>query len=364
MIVVARLNIGGVALNVVQTAAALDAQADLEVVLVHGQVGAAEGDMHYLVDQHQIRTVEIQGLGRELSPRRDLATLFALWRLMRREKPDVVHTHTAKAGFVGRWAAWLAGISVRVHTFHGHVFKGYFGSRKTMLFLWLERITARITTRIVTLSAGLRDELAQEYRVAPAKKIIVLPLSLDLAPFINIPPSDFRQQHNIPPDVPLIAVVGRLVPIKNHRLFLDAAQRCPDFHFVIVGDGEMRPLIEAEKNERVHLTGWVQDMAAVYGAVDLVTITSDNEGTPVSLIEAIVAGVPVVSTDVGGVGDLLRPELTDQLVPPSNADALAQAWQRTLATPPDLTAARTRILAQYGIQVAALVAVYRAAHSV
>jgi len=354
MMVVARLNIGGVALNVIHMIDALQKMPDCEVLLVNGIIGQQEGDMQYLAERYKLQQVVLPSLGRELSPLRDLYTLWQLWRLMRRYRPDVVHTHTAKAGWVGRWAAFLAGVRGRVHTFHGHVFSGYFSPRKTALFLLLERIAARLSTRIITLSDTLREELAVVYHVAPVHKIAVIPLGLDLQPFANI--------QKITGENPVIGVVGRLVPIKNHALFLDAAAllhaQHPAVRFLIIGDGELRAEL-AQRIEAlgladvVQIVGWVQDVVTTFAALDLVTITSDNEGTPVSLLEALAAGIPVVSTDVGGVRDLFGAELAAQLVPPRDAVALCAAWQRTLATPPDLTAVRQRILATYAIQAIA-----------
>ncbi|MBZ0309076.1 MAG: glycosyltransferase, partial [Anaerolineae bacterium] len=223
MMIVARLNIGGVALNVLQTVDALQKNG-VEVVLVHGRISQHEGDMQYLAENLGIQSMVLPALERDLSLFHDLKTLWQLYRLMRKHRPDVVHTHTAKAGFVGRWAAWLARIPVRVHTFHGHVFHGYFSPRKTHFFLWMERLTARISSKIITLSESLRTELSSEYQIAPSEKIEVIPLGLKLQPFKHLEKGIFRRAWSLPPDVPIIAVVGRLVPIKNHLLFLQAAR--------------------------------------------------------------------------------------------------------------------------------------------
>lgn len=361
MMIVARLNIGGVALNVIQMTHHLAQMPDVEVLLVNGQVGEQEGDMQYMADAYRIPQVILPSLGRELSPMRDLKTLWQLWRLMRQFRPDVVHTHTAKAGFIGRWAAWLAGVKVRVHTFHGHVFHGYFSPRKTQFFLWLERFSARISSRIITLSEALRSELADRYRVANESHIAVIPLGLDLQPFVDAARhgNTFRRELGIAPDVPLIGVVGRLVPIKNHRLFLEAAhllhQQRGEVRFVIIGDGELRAQIEGWIETLglqgiVTIKGWMKEVAAAYADLDLVTITSDNEGTPVSLLEAMAAGVPIVSTNVGGVADLVGQALLSQLVPPNDAAALCAAWLRTLDNPPNMQASQAQILAQYDIR--------------
>jgi glycosyltransferase involved in cell wall biosynthesis len=365
MMVVARLNIGGVALNVIQMVDALSRLPDMEVILVNGRIGEQEGDMQYLADQYGIQQIILPSLGRELSPLRDLQTICSLWRLMRRYRPDVVHTHTAKAGWVGRWAAWLAGIPVRVHTFHGHVFRGYFSPLKTALFLRLEQLTARLSTRIITLSETLRVELADLYHVTDQDRIEVIPLGLALQPFADRANQQgtLRKTFHLPPDAPLIGVIGRLVPVKNHRLFLQTAellhQQRPDVRFVIIGDGELRQTLEKEIIERgllgiVIITGWLEDVIGAYNDLDLVTITSDNEGTPVSLIEAIAAGIPVVSTDVGGVADLFGENLADQCVPAGDAHALCAAWLRTLDHPPTMEKAQARILSRYDIQQVAV----------
>jgi glycosyltransferase involved in cell wall biosynthesis len=355
MLVVARLNVGGVALNLVQMAHAFQ-EAGAEVLLVNGLVGESEGDMQYLVERYKIPQVVIPSLGRELSPRRDLFTIWQLWRLMREFRPDVVHTHTAKAGFVGRWAAWLAGVRVRVHTFHGHVFSGYFSPRKTQFFLRMEQLSSRISSRVITLSQSLKTELSEIYHAAPSEKIAVIPLGLDLSPFIQAKPGAFRNQYSLSEETLIIAVVGRLVPIKNHRLFLEAASlaaaKQPGLHFAIIGDGELRGEIESEiksKGLAATVTGWAQDVAAYYPDFNLVTITSDNEGTPVSLLEALAAGIPVVSTCVGGVPDLLGAGFERQMTPPGNAAALAAAWLETLAAPPPLDEARKQVLDTYSL---------------
>lgn len=360
MFVLARLNIGGAALNVIEMAHALDQLPEVETVLVHGQVGAGEGDMIYLTERYQVRRIEIPSLGRELSPLRDLKTLWTLWQVMRREKPDVVNTHTAKAGWVGRWAALFAGVKVRVHTFQGHVFSGYFSPRKTQFFLFLERLAARISTRIATVSPVLRDDLSQKYHIAPLSKMVVMIPGLNLQPFTCVKGQggDLRQKAGFPAQSPLIGVVGRLVPIKNHALFLQAAallhaQR-PEVRFVLVGDGELREEIESQiaalgLQGLVYITGWIQEMMPIYGELDIVTISSNNEGMPVSLLEGIAAQLPVVSTAVGGATDLLKPDLARYLVPAGDAKALCAAWVDILTSPPDMTGPQARILASYDL---------------
>src|SRR5258706_11771862 len=207
MHIIARLNIGGAAIYVIQLTAHLNALGlGYDSQLVCGQVGKDEGDMRYLADDRHLPLTIIPTLGREISLIGALRTIFELWRLIRREKPQIGHTHTAKAGLVGRIAAWLAGVPVIVHTFHGHVFAGYFGKRKTQVFITLEKLCTHITTRIITLSAALKHELANVYHIAPEQNIEVIELGFELDDLANLQKGqgDFRQQAQIPKNVPLI----------------------------------------------------------------------------------------------------------------------------------------------------------------
>lgn len=370
--IIARLNIGGPAIHVSLLTAKLN-DSEYQSMLVSGSIEEGEGDMSYYAEQHGVTPVIVPELSRSLNPLRDIRTLWQLWRVIRREKPDVVHTHTAKAGFVGRWAAKLAGVPVIVHTFHGHVFEGYFGPRKTQMFIWLEQITSRISDTILTLTEGLRRELADKYRVARAERITVLPLGLDLQPFADTPRKSgvFRQAWNIPSDVPLVGISGRFVPVKNHALFLDAAAQIhaqrPDVRFVMIGDGELRAEVETQIDqlglrEAVIITGWQRDLTTAYADMDVFVISSVNEGTPVTIIEALSAGCPVVATRVGGLPDLLEGGRFGTLTPSGDRDALAAGILATLDTPPDTTDAQRAMLNRYGIDRLAddLRALYRA----
>ncbi len=358
--IIARLNIGGPTIHVTLLTQKLSAP-DYESYLVCGTVGEDEGDMAYYAQQHGVTPIYLPTLGRAIHPLRDLHTTWALWRLLRRIKPQVVHTHTMKAGFVGRLAARLAGVPVVVHTMHGHSFHGYWGPVKTRVFLWLERFAAALADRVVTLNEDLRHEIAEVYGVKRIDRVVALPLGLDLARFADYPrrAGNFRQTHNIASDAPLIGIVGRVVPIKNHALFLRAAAlihaQHPDARFVIVGDGELRPALEALATEMglgdaVVFTGWVQDLRRVYSDLDVSVNSSRNEGTPVALIESMAAGVPVVATQVGGSAALLDDGALGRLVPDEDAAALAQSVLVALADPGDLPAIQQTILARYAIE--------------
>lgn len=359
MRIIARLNIGGPAIHVTLLTEKMRPP-DYESVLVCGNIEDNEGDMAYFAESRGVKPIIIPNLGRSLNPLHDVKTIWQLYRLMRDLQPHVVHTHTAKAGFVGRVAARLAGVPVIVHTFHGHVFQGYFNPTLTRVFIQLERVTARMSDTVITLTEGLRRELTDVYRVTRKGRITVLPLGLDLEAFARVPrkQGDFRRRFNLSPDAPLVGIVGRIVPIKNHQLFLQAAlkvkQRLPDACFVVVGDGELRAELEAEAarlglTDCVKFTGWVRDVAPVYSDLDVLVISSRNEGTPVSVIEALSARCPVVTTAVGGLPDLLDQGALGALVPSDDADALAAAIITTLETPPDTAHAQHLMLDRYGI---------------
>jgi glycosyltransferase involved in cell wall biosynthesis len=357
--IVARLNVGGPAVHVTLITEHLSAPS-YDSQLVAGTVSAAEGDMSYYAAHHNITPLILPELGRELHPLRDLLTLWKLYRLIRQFKAHVVHTHTAKAGFVGRIAARLAGVPVVVHTFHGHVFHGYFSPVKTRFFILLEQITARMSDTIIVLTEAQRADLADQYHIALQDKFTIMSYGLDLDAFAHAPrkTGNFRQSWNIPPDAPLITIVGRLVPVKNHALFLNAAARVleqvPDAHFAIVGDGELRHELEAQTDalgirSAVTFTGWLRDVVSAYGDSDLLVISSINEGTPLTVIEAMATGCPVVATAVGGLPDFLDHGTLGVLVPSGDTGALANAIVQTLRQSPDAERLRMQIVERYGI---------------
>jgi len=342
--IVARLNIGGPAVHIINLMAGLDPDR-FENLLIVGRPGPNEGDMGYLASQKGIDPLIIPGLGRELSPLWDAQTTFKLARILRRQRPHIVETHTAKAGAVGRLAARLAGVPVVIHVFHGHVFHSYFGPAKTELFINIERGLARLTDRIITISPAQRRDVVDVYRIAPPERVITIPLGLDLGPFEAARQScrgQFRSSLGISPDIPLIGFVGRLTAVKNPRQFIEVAGRViresPQARFVFVGDGELRPALEEQVGalglaQTVIFTGWQENMPAVYSDLDLLVLTSLNEGTPVTVIEALATGVPVVASEVGGVPDVVTHQETGLLVPSGDAEATAQAILQFLRAP-------------------------------
>lgn len=339
MRIIARLNVGGPAIHTVLLTEGLE-DAAFHSLLVIGRHGEHEGDMSYVARERGVTPTVIPELGRELSWRDDLVAFGKLVRLMRSFRPRIVHTHTAKAGAVGRFAAIVAGVPLRVHTFHGHVFHGYFGRTKTRVFLWIERALGRFTQRVIAISERQRDELCDTYRVIPRRRCEVIPLGFDLRPFAAVERrrGELRRELGCPDGRPLVGIVGRLVPIKNHAMFLEVAQRVVrerDAGFVVVGDGELRQPLEREAAERglkdrTYFLGWRRDLDTIYADLDVVALTSINEGTPVTLIEGMAAGRPVVATRVGGVADVVEHERSGLLVDSGDAEACARAVLRLL----------------------------------
>ncbi len=345
-----RLNIGGPSVHVILLSAGLR-PLGYETRLVVGRESPREGNMLALAAEKNVTCEAMAGLGREISPIQDLRALAGLFRLMRAWRPEIVHTHTAKAGLLGRLAARAAGVPTVVHTYHGHVLRGYFSPAATHVFRWLETRLARATDALVAVSESVKQDLVS-LGIAPAGKIRVVPLGLDLAHLAaRLPRGVLRAEAGIPEGAPLVGMVGRLVPIKDVPTFLEAARivraKRDDARFALVGDGEERPALESLCRERgldgsVTFFGWRRDLAAVYGDLDVVVNASRNEGTPVALIEALAAARPVVATRVGGTPDLLGGGERGRLVPPGEPEALAEAVLETLD---QSEAARRRALA-------------------
>jgi glycosyltransferase involved in cell wall biosynthesis len=313
--IIARLNVGGPAAHCLLLGEGLRRRG-VDSVLLTGRL--EPGERGVLPDDATegpggVPILRVPGLRQPISPVDDVRALVHLVRLLRRERPDVVHTHTSKAGALGRVAAALAGVPVVVHTFHGHVFEGYFPALPSALVRLAERALARLTTRVVTISPGLARDLAGRFAVAPGEQVEVIPLGRDLAPFRAARPGALRRELGLPAGAPLVGAVGRLVPIKDLpllvRAFARVAEARPDARLVVVGDGPERAAIEAAVGAaglagRATLLGWRQDLAAIYADLDLLAVSSKNEGTPLAVVEAFAAGVPVVATDVGGVADM------------------------------------------------------------
>jgi glycosyltransferase involved in cell wall biosynthesis len=340
--VIARLNIGGPAQHVIHLTARLSRDR-FESVLLCGREGPSEGNLYDLAARSAVRPIAVPGLGRRLSPIDDFRSLVFLTRFFRRFRPHIVHTHTAKAGTIGRLAARLSAVPIIVHTYHGHVFHGYFSTPMTTTFLTIERWLARSTSRLLTVSDSMKREL-ERYRVGRPGQIAVLPLGLDLDRFLRCEArrGEFRRELGVDDQRPLVGIVARLVPIKRHEDFIAAsalvAARNPDALFLVIGDGERRSELEALTRrqglaDRVRFLGWRQDLDRIYVDLDVVVLTSANEGSPVSLIEAMAAARPVVATAVGGVPDLVEPGVNGLLGPSGDPSSIAEAIAALLADP-------------------------------
>ncbi|MGH7331322.1 MAG: glycosyltransferase family 4 protein [Candidatus Rokuibacteriota bacterium] len=340
--VVARLNVGGPAMHVTLLTERLDS-ARYDSLLVAGTAAPSEGDYLTLRGRPLERLHMIPALGREIQGVQDLRALVALLALVLRFRPHIVHTHAAKAGTLGRLAALVGRVPIIVHTYHGHVFRGYFSPRRTRAFLTIERWLARRTNRLLAVSETVRSELLT-LGIGTPKRLTVMPLGLDLGPFRDCDQGRgfLRAELAVGDAVPLVGIVARLVPIKAHEMFLEAAavvaRRLPDCRFVVVGDGERRAELETlARNlglgERVRFLGWRKDLDRIYADLDLVVLSSRNEGLPVSLIEAMAAGRPVVATRVGGAPDLVEDGVGGYLVASGDVAEMATAIHALLRDP-------------------------------
>ena len=346
--IIARLNIGGPAIHTILLTEGLD-RSRFETVLVTGTAEKSEGDMFYLVEEKGVRPVIIPELGRALNICHDFMAFWKLFCLIKKEKPDIIHTHTAKAGTLGRLAGLLYKLTYHlppmsyhlklIHTFHGHALHSYFGRIKSVIFTWIEKFLAIFTDKIIAVSENLRKELI-DLKIAPPEKFVTVPLGLELEKYLKI-------ENNSPgnKDYTSVGIVGRLVPVKNHKMFLAAAKRLKHtlgfgrlIKFLIVGDGSLRQELEsyAEKlgiSEDVTFTGWIRDLEKIYSELDIVVLTSLNEGTPVALIEAQAAARPCVATNVGGVANVVEDGRSGFLVSSQATDKFVEVLIKLLNNP-------------------------------
>lgn len=334
--IINRFNIGGPTYNATFLTRYLSD--DFETLLVGGLPEADESDSLHIPRSYGLEPVLIEEMKRLPNLASDRAAYKKLKQLIKEFKPDIVHTHAAKAGALGRKAAKACGVPVIVHTYHGHVFHSYFSPLKTQLYKLIERRLARYTDGIIAISPLQKQELAVEHKICPAEKITVIPLGFDLGKFrenLAEKRKATREKYCLGEEEIAVAIVGRLAPVKNHSLFLDVTERLAKQNirarFFIVGDGSERAAIEtrvdrlnSELDTRIEMTSWITDIATFNAGMDIICLTSDNEGTPVSLIEAQACNLPVISTDVGGVRDILKEGETGLVVPKKDAAAFAQ----------------------------------------
>ena len=329
--VIARMNVGGPALQVTALSDGLD-PARFEQRLLVGDVEPGEADYLSLRAPH-VDAVRVPGLGRSPNPVGDLRGVLRIRRIIREFRPHIVHTHTAKAGVLGRTAAILGGVPTRVHTFHGHLLHGYFSPAVTKAVVATERAYARRTTRLVAVGEQVRDELLAA-RIGRPDQYVVVP------PGVELPPAPRREvarsQLGLPERALVVAFVARLTHVKRPDRFAEVARRVAtvgrDVHVLVAGEGELLPELRQELavlGDDAHFLGWRSDVETIYAAADVVVLTSDNEGMPVSLIEAASVGCPAVTTRVGSAGEVVRDGETGFVVD-TDPDALAAAVLRIL----------------------------------
>ena len=361
--IINRFNLGGPTHNVAYLTRYMPP--DFETLLVGGSQENTEEGSHHILRSMGVEAMILPELQREIAPWRDHGAYRRIKQLIRDFRPDVVHTHAAKAGAVGRLAAYEMNVKGIVHTFHGHVFHSYFSPVRTALYKSIERFLARRSSRIIAISERQKEELVEEHRICEAAKISVVPLGFDLSLFQEDQQQKravFRKMYNVSDDEIAIGIIGRLVPVKNHPLFLEVIAEVSKrtgrkIRAFIVGDGEMREALhqkasdlglsqvsapylnghgfsnimagkEIVKPATVTFTSWIKEMDIVNAGVDIVMLTSLNEGTPVSLIEAQAANRPVVSTRVGGIENVVLPGRTALLSESGDLKSLQQQLTR------------------------------------
>ena len=331
MHVITRLTMGGASENTVSQIEALE-RAGYASTLVLGP--QSERPTVETARRRGCRVVELDGLVREVSPARDFAAALQLWRLFRRRRPAIVHTHTSKAGFVGRLAAWLARVPVVIHQPHGHVFYGYWNRPRTAAFVALERLAAHWTDTIVTLTPREVEEHLQR-GIGRSEQFAVIPSGVPIrAVRAAAPPrAEARARLGLSPEAYVIAGVGRLVPVKGFDLLVTAlaqvAARVPSAHVLLIGSGAEHDALQARAAalgvaDRLHITGSVTDVTGRLAAADVLAAPSRNEGMGRVIVEAMALGLPVVGARVGGIADVIDAEC-GLLVPPDDASALADA---------------------------------------
>lgn len=342
--IINRFNLGGPTLNAAYLTKYL--KPEYETLLVGGQWDEESENFHPVLDKLGIEPIIIPEMKRNVSLREDRRAYKKIKSLITKFQPDIVHTHASKAGALGRLAAIRYGKAKIVHTFHGHVFHSYFNYAKTGIYKNIERTLASKTDKIIAISERQKLELSLRYQICPRKKIEVIPLGMDLNEYhenLDEKRRNFRHEYHLGKDEIAIGIIGRLVPIKNHRLFLQAIKKASEksdkkIRAFIVGDGEETGNLKGFSNElglgfingsgkyskvNVHFTSWVNDVKELTAGMDIIALSSFNEGTPLSLIEAQAAEKPIVSTKVGGVSNTVKQNVTALLSPSNDVDSFA-----------------------------------------
>lgn len=349
--IITRLDKGGSAENTVLTVSGLDREM-YDVILIRGlsvESNMAEDEFRAVeesvraAEEEGVRVITVPSLLRRLSPFCDLKVFFALIKILWQERPDIVHTHTSKAGISGRWAAFFARVPIIIHTPHGHVFWGYFGRLKTGIFILLEKISALITDRLVMLTEQEKNDHLH-FHIAPGDKFSVVYSGINLDRFSNISvdPAAMKKKLGIFESNLVVGTVGRLTHVKGHRYLIEAAGRIvssrPDATFVFLGDGELLDELESMATklgveENVKFLGWRSDVAEVMSVFDVFVLPSLNEGMGRVLVEAMALGKPIVASDTGGIPDLVVQGKNGYLVSVGDVETLAERIRELLDDP-------------------------------
>lgn len=330
--IITRLDRGGSAEAVLQWAARMKIL-NHDVKVVAGRTVEPHVDLQEYSLQNDVPVIIIDTLLREIKLFSDLKAFFHLTRLIKKEKPEIVHTNSSKAGLLGRFAAWLNRVPAIIHSPHGHIFYGYYGKFKTGIFILLERLAAKITDKITILTRlGIDDHV--KLKIAPVSKFALIHAGIDLEIYRNptITRDEIRKNLKIRKDEIVIGWVGRMVEVKNPRMFIEAAKtlNTEEYKFLMVGGGPLaddcRQLVDGYglSNDFI-FTGHRTDIPNLLNAMDIYVLTSDNEGLGRSILEAQCAGIPVIATDVGGVPEIVRDHRNGILIPAKNSTALAGA---------------------------------------
>ena len=340
--IINRFNLGGPTYNAAYLTKYLEK--DYETILIGGQHEESEKSSLHILDDLGLKPIIIPEMQRSLNPYKDQIALRKIIKIIKEFKPDIVHTHAAKAGALGRRAAYKMGVKQIYHTFHGHVFHSYFGNLKTKVFKEIEKNLAKKSTKIIAISEIQKKELSEIHRICPAEKIEVIPLGFDLTRFNMDKDSKrkkFRKKWNLKENEIAIGIIGRLVPIKNHSFFIDSIKEIIKksnfpIRAFIVGDGEEKHnLINYVRNINLdysldtspatfHFTSWIKEIDEVNSGMDIICLTSLNEGTPVSLIEAQANGKPIVSTKTGGIKNIVLENKTALLSENNDLNSFSQ----------------------------------------
>ncbi len=339
--IINRFNLGGPTYNVAYLSKFLSN--DFKTILVGGDKEENETSSLHILNEIGVRPIVIPEMKRAIG-NNDVVAYYKLKEIIQRFKPDIVHTHASKSGVLGRLAAYNCGVPAIFHTFHGHVFHSYFSKPKTEFFKTVERKMASYSSKIITISNIQKYEIGTVHQICDPSKIEVVPLGFDLSRFNSNQEAkrkEFRSTHYLDEDEIAIGIVGRLAPVKNHKLFIYGIQKLikntsQKVRVFIIGDGEMRQELEdfcqflnidysssSQEKKTITFTSWIKNVDVAYAGLDVVALTSLNEGTPVALIEAQAAGKPIVSTNVGGIEDVVIPDVTALLSPTDNVEKLS-----------------------------------------